>query len=146
MIYSFSVVLSTFAMLVVDTDDTMSEICSSVVMVKTCYLFQRCWLGELLRRGLLVPVLVFPATPLPRANDVYAVISIYICFFNKATFSWQFCFLESGLDKILSKSIIQFLTDTDEVTFRILWNALSLAMITLLKTCSVFFGSIPARK
>lgn len=90
--------------------DLMSEICSSVVMAEAVALFFKMLIRRIVeRRELLVPMLVFPATPSPRACEVCAVISIYIYFLNKAFCCWQFCLLESGLAKICSKSAIHFL-------------------------------------
>lgn len=116
------------SVLVLYTNDTMSDLQQCGGGGGCCYLFQRCCLGGLLRRGLLVLVLVFPATPSPRASDFVLWLASTSAF-QQASCCWQFCFLESGLVTICSKSVIQFLTDTDEViievTFRKLWNVLS---------------------
>lgn len=120
--YSVSVVLSTFAknfhivkmsVLVLHATeeiDVMSEICSSVVMAEAVAVFFKMLIRRIVeRKELLVPMLVFPATPSPKACEVCAVISIYICFLNKAICYRQFCVLESGLAKTYSKSVINFL-------------------------------------
>lgn len=91
--------------------DTKSEICRNAVMARSCcYLFQKMLIRRTVeRRGLLVPMLDFPATPSPRTSEVCAVISIYICFTTRSLANGNFYLLESKLAKICSKSVIQFL-------------------------------------
>lgn len=64
--------------------DVMSETCSSVVMAEAVAIFFKMLIRRIVeRKELLVPMLVFPATPSPRAGEVCAVISICICCFKQ---------------------------------------------------------------
>lgn len=130
------------SVLVLYTNDTMSGLQQCCGGRGCCYLLQRSCSGGLLRRGLLVPVFVFPATPSPRASDFVLWLASTSAF-QQATCCWQFCFLESVLAKICSKSVIQFLTDTYEVTievtFRELWDGLSFVYNNIRRLAMPFF-------
>lgn len=153
---SHSVVLSTFAenfhtvkisVLVYTEEETdiVSEICSNVVMAEAVAMSSKMLIRRTVERRLLVPMLDFPATPSPRACEVCAVVSIYICFTTRPFAVGKFCLLEFRLAKICSKSVIQFLTGTYEGTiegtFRTLWSALSLAYDHTIEDlqCLIFF-------
>lgn len=104
-VYSLSVLLSTFAknfhivkisVFILYTNEEI-DLCqgfAAVLSWQRLLLFFKMLIRRIVeRRELLVPMLVFPATPSPRACEVCAVISIYICFLNKAICCWQFCLL-----------------------------------------------------